>query len=407
MQRYLQQASYVLSRVWFDYHDGHYEGRGVMTWDPDEGFHIEAPVERSGPPLRTISFGGPSIVRESEVRSIRMLRNRSMGWIVAPEVIMRNRFDVLIDQRLSIDVSRAIFSEDAGELAGEQTTWIGSALYRFSGSLVFPDSVDHETRIGDQLIWEGKSRSGILFGSPGGQRVVGRLVNEEYFELSYALPMSEWPRASAWRWAEAAGLALAISAGQTVRLLRREIRRGSRRYIDMRRRTKVESLAPFAPLGQEHRVDRDRFITLSNFLTGDSREANVCRHMFGQMAALTGQRTWQGRELFLATILEAALRTLEGRPFGDRSFRMRPAFTSFQERFFPDSWAEICERAFRTHFRLRDRNAHPDWLYEETGAMSDDRREEALRDMIFLSRFYGQMILALAGIPGLDPEPLR
>lgn len=58
---------------------------------------------------------------------------------------------------------------------------------------------------------------------------------------------------------------------------------------------------------------------------------------------------------------------------------------------------------------MRHRNAHPDWLSTIGGACSREEIEKATNDAIFLSRFYGYMIMALANFrvsQPLFPKPL-
>ncbi|MGB3495662.1 MAG: hypothetical protein WBA57_23235 [Elainellaceae cyanobacterium] len=57
----------------------------------------------------------------------------------------------------------------------------------------------------------------------------------------------------------------------------------------------------------------------------------------------------------------------------------------------------------KEHTFLRDRNAHPDWLFNKGGYLSTAEKEQALDSMIFLSHFYGYMILSLAGVKDLKP----
>jgi hypothetical protein len=61
-------------------------------------------------------------------------------------------------------------------------------------------------------------------------------------------------------------------------------------------------------------------------------------------------------------------------------------------------------RVKREYFYLRNRNAHPDWLFSQGGSLSEEEQAKSLDSMIFLSRFYGYMILALAGFRDLRPN---
>ncbi len=64
----------------------------------------------------------------------------------------------------------------------------------------------------------------------------------------------------------------------------------------------------------------------------------------------------------------------------------------------------LSTEVMKAHTYLRDRNAHPDWLFKQGGALSKEETEKALDNMIFLSRFYGYMILTLAGFKNLEPK---
>ena len=403
LQQYLTQPDRVLRDVHFDYQGGRYHGRGVISWDPEDGFYIEAPVERIGPRIQSIGLGRGGVVTEEDLRSIRMREINSRGWILAPQVIMRDRFDVLLQQRLSIPISRIIISEPLVISNSSQDIWSGSVLLKATESVTLSDTVSQEIRINDQPLGQSWSSSGISYESEQGQRVIGRIVEHEYLELNYNLPHDAWLKGEAWRWAEAARESLSLCLGQSVALLKRIFYRNSRIYTDIRNQRVIQDLRSFAPFDNEQRFETELFINLTNFFARNRRDAEVCRRIFNQIAEAARQRTWQGRALLLSTILEAALRTLEGHPFqsGDRSFSPRAALNRFRDRYLSSNWSDTCENAYQIYTRLRHRNAHPDWLYEETGALSDEQRLETYNDMLFLSRFYGQMILAISGASNL------
>jgi hypothetical protein len=405
LQRYLTQPARVLTSVRFSYQDGRYHGRGVITWNPNEGFHIEAPVERVGPRIGRIGFGRGGVIREQDLRSIRMRERNSHGWIIAPQLILRDRLDLVVQDRLSIPVARIIISEPQLNIDQPGNAWRGSALFKLTGSVTLPDRISQELRINDQALGQSWSSSGILYESDQGQRVLGRIVERQYLELYYSLPLDSWSKTEAFRWPDAARDSLSMCLGQSVALLQKNVNRNLRSYTDIRRQREIQDIRPLALFSSDQILERDRFIGIANFLARNEHGADVCRRIFLQMAEAERQRTWQGRSLLLATIMEATLRTLEGHPFraGDRSFVVREAFNRFQNRYFTEVWADTCYRAYQTYIRLRHRNAHPDWLYEETGALSDEQRLETYNDMVFLSRFYGYMILAISGFPEISP----
>jgi uncharacterized membrane protein len=125
------------------------------------------------------------------------------------------------------------------------------------------------------------------------------------------------------------------------------------------------------------------------------------------MADASRQNTTQGKELLLATILEAIFRTINQRPFkvGDYypAKKRQADMLKFRIEFLSDKWIDSCSKALELHEKLRHRNAHPDWLTSDDGALSKTRLQESYADMIYLSRFYGYMILAMAGFKDLEP----
>jgi hypothetical protein len=148
------------------------------------------------------------------------------------------------------------------------------------------------------------------------------------------------------------------------------------------------------------------FLRLTEFFLTGEEDAFVCRNILAQMEEASRQQTWQATELLVSTILEAALKTLDKRPFEphDRSWKIVQSLDSFRSRCLSDQWTQTCERALEVRARLRHRNAHPDWLFKEGKRRSEPEKINVLQDISFLSQFYGYMILALAGFKDLKPN---
>ncbi len=138
----------------------------------------------------------------------------------------------------------------------------------------------------------------------------------------------------------------------------------------------------------------------------DDHSVRVCKSIFNQLIEASRQKTRKGQELLISTILEAALRTIDNHPFreGEKSWKLRNSMIIFKKKYLSDEWIDYCEKAIRDHIYLRNRNAHPDWLISPGGSLSKEEMSKSLDDMIFLSRFYGYMILALAGFRNLKPQ---
>jgi hypothetical protein len=92
-----------------------------MTWKPDEGFHIEAFLEKpSVAPPKTIEFGKVGIIRQSNITSIRMRPQGLIGvWHQCAFNWIASRF---MQNRLSILESRDF--SDSGRISNKiQMVW--------------------------------------------------------------------------------------------------------------------------------------------------------------------------------------------------------------------------------------------------------------------------------------------
>lgn len=405
MRDYYSEAEYVLKQLWFDYRGHRYQGRGIITWNPDKGFHIEAFLDQPSKtvPFGRVEFGKVGIVSQSEISSIRM-KLQGFNWAIAPNVNLRERFDVLLESRLSINLSQVIFSESIPAY-NQDSSWSGSALYETKSKVQLSDEVRSESKINDHtLLLSGGS--GIWYEDDQNQRVIGHLIDDRKIQLYWRHSKSLWSKAHSWKWAEAAEKTLSIFFGETISLLRREFRRGSQKYIEVRARKEIESLDWFLYLfGHQYKLDKNLFIYLTQFFACNEQEALVSTYIFNQMIEASRQQSWQATELLVSTVLEAALRTLENCPFlPNDSWNIDGGIKRFRERYLSREWKEICKNIITTHRDLRHRNAHPDWLFTQTGYLSETQREKSLDNMIFLSRFYGYMILALAGVKNLKAD---
>src|SRR5687768_16656506 len=97
---YLRETAWVLDEATFEYLGGRYRGRGLLTWQLDAGFHLEAFVARSGAPMPAeVKFGEVRLATKRDRTCIRMrIRHGGRAFAV---VTLVDRFDVVIDERLS------------------------------------------------------------------------------------------------------------------------------------------------------------------------------------------------------------------------------------------------------------------------------------------------------------------
>ena len=85
MSDYFQEARYVLELIYFHHHGTRYQGRGIMTWNHEEGFHLEAFLDRSQRNSSITRIGRIGIIPRSDYFSIRM-RVQGYDWAIAPHV---------------------------------------------------------------------------------------------------------------------------------------------------------------------------------------------------------------------------------------------------------------------------------------------------------------------------------
>jgi hypothetical protein len=231
-----------------------------------------------------------------------------------------------------------------------------------------------------------------------------------HLELYYGVDAAAGATGAVRRWAQAFADALSILSESRVRLLYSEFYRGDCLFREIRRKEKALSFGWLAPIKMGGQIDRDTLIRLSNFLATREPGAYIARAMLDQLEAAALQKYWQARELLLGTILEAVVRTLNQNPYREvryKKLKLEKELDQFRNSYLSSEWEEACRRAFKVQKRLRDANAHPDWLYEERKALSHDSLQQAHEDAIFLARFYGAMMLALARIPSLSPDLLK
>lgn len=407
MQDYYQPTEYTLEQLWFDYLDVRYTGRGFMKWNPQEGFQIEAVLDPDNQlPRDILEFGKIGIIGNNSKSSIKM-KLQGFDWAIAPDITLFERKDIIYHNRLSIRSPRVIFCQSEYSKLGNYPSYLSYGLYETKREIELSDTVQRTEKINDKVFKRSLS-SGIDYRDEQ-QKVVGSKIDNTHIEISWTHPKTDWSKYQSWHWAVAAQNAFSIWYGETVQLLKREIDIGSKRYLEIRQKKELHSLGVIlSPLGFNRKLEQEVFINLARHFTFNPEEAFICRQIFNQILEASRQKNWQTRELLIATILEAALRTYEKKPFAkdlhNKAWRLDAALKRFREQYWSRDWKKIQDKVLETHRQLRNRNAHPDWLFEQTGYLSDEQKEQSLDEMMFLCRFYGYMILALAGAKNLKPH---
>lgn len=400
---------YLLNRIAFDYRGCHFRGTGTLKYFPDDGFLIEGEVKaRPGEKFKPVPFGGVRVEGRSDAVNIR-LSVSDVGRAILPKAFLVSQNHWLRHGRISLLHPTALFIEERYEPL-ESDDWQGSATLLTDENIVMWDSLTKTTELNKKLVTtqieSGFSHADDSLWIRAYHRERGRL------ELDWAPPKAKWTRRQCWLFAEAFQDALSLVSLRRVRLLDRSCTRRKIIYREQHLIRAVRYLRWFvSPFPQSITFAKEAFLAQLLFYLHNTVEAKVCRHMFSRLLLVSrGEHPQDVIELLLATIREAALRTLENRPFAprDRSWRLDDAVERFRKRYFVSGWEPECRRAIEATKRLRHRNAHPDWVEVAGGTANRPDLAGALNDMIYLSRFYGYMILALSrrkGFTAAFPKP--
>jgi hypothetical protein len=405
MKDYFKATEFILDFLYFYYLGNRYQGRGIMTWKPEEGFQLEAFLDGKGKQFEKIEIGKVKIHSKKDISSIR-IRPQGYDWAVIPDILFSgwDKHNIQ-NNRLSIRFSRVIFCESVNP-ASADNLWTGNALYETNSKLLLFDSVKTETRINDQEIEWKEEASGIFFEDNSQRKIIGHMVDERNLKIYWKLPKLLWSKSEAWKSSIAIQDVLSIFFGEKIWLLQREFIRDVQKITEIRQKIKLSTLALLSSFGN-FSLDKQDFINLIDFFIRSPQLSEVCRNIFLQLIEASKQHSRQAQELILSTILEASLRTIEGRPFTakkDKSWNVGKGLEKFFNDYLPSQeWETVRHQVMKAHCYLRDRNAHPDWLFSEGGGFSTEEQTKSLDSMILLSRFYGYMTLALAEFKDLRP----
>lgn len=410
---YFKQREFVLEKFWFDYLGDRYSGRGVMTWRSETGFHIEALLKRQHlPQVEKIELGKVGIVGRNNTSSIRM-KPWYCDWAFSPAVLLVDRQDILCQHRFSTNLSSAVFLKTHADI-DHSLRYTGTSLYEIKNiNFLFDWVTGGEVRVAGHILkQEGDRLKRISYLGTQGEKIQGYLVNDRYLELYWQFPKTIFSKEYCWKWPEAAQYSLSILLGQTVNLLYRELTFGNKTRSEFKKQQDIKShglLRLYQHDIEEIQATKIYFLKLTNFLACKSEGSSICINILKQVTEASQQKNWQTSELLISTILEAVLRNVDNQPFQvkkgeSKSWNVGRSLEKFLQKYLPSEvWQHLRKRVMQEHTYLRDRNAHPDWLFSQGGTLSEEEKEKALDSMIFLCRFYGYIILSLAGVENLEP----
>jgi hypothetical protein len=399
---YFEQNEYGLEKVTFQFQEVIYSGRGLLTWDPSKGFHLDAFVEeKSGKLNYPISFGGQAFFIKEETICIK-IKSNGFDHAIIPFALIKDHIELFFEKRLSYNANRMIFFNRYKNIKHDKSRLAGSVIFKTNQNPVLSDqNVEMD---GDKI----KSFKYVINHTDSNHTIWGEYTNDNILSVNYYLSSNIWSRKQCWEWGNAARLSLSILTGQEIQLMMRSVARGAQNIEELRfNKPEVHSLGILSPFGHDGFLDRELLVDLIELFLLNSKNAQICENVFRKICIASQQKSFQAKELLLSTILEAVLRTLDGYPFkpNDHSWNIRNSLGKFCKTYLSDKWKETCDNVIEIRKRLRHKNAHPDWLFDEGGQYSKEEISKSLHDMVFLTRFYGYMILSLVHGNVNDVEP--
>ena len=409
MEEYFQTRERYVKHLWFRYEGIVYRGNGVLTWNPDKGFHIIAGIKGNKVPgkkeFHSIQFNEPTRIR----------MEMGDGTIAITPLLRFSELGLYWSETFSINIGQLILVKNLNNPEKLSEKWGGSAIYEADARLLFPDIVRQETTVGEVGPLESYSRAGFDYDGNNGEKIWGEVKDNKYIYFSWSFPKQNWTKNQAFRFADGLRYALSALSGETVQLRYHEAERDHRIAKVFNSNEKPILFGLILRLFDQDIIDKNSTIQLAYFFAQENEQSKICKRIYHQIEAAVNQDSQQATELLLSTTLEAALRSIYHLPFAPgRSIRSDPfklpnALKQFCSDYLTSNpndyreWKKIIDKVSQAYSRLRHRNAHPDWLYAKSGMFSEKEMEQTVNDMILLSRFYGYMILGLAGFQNIQP----
>lgn len=389
-----------------------YIGHGELKWNPVEGFKFNVPLTRVGEfGPREISIGGGGPVPKHRIR-FKISNTSWKAFCTNAFVSSGDRLQIILNHKLTVDVDNLVLLTSTRHLP-KGALHSGACTFLLGSSALLPDYVEKKITLDDEILAYQKTQNGILYRDKD-LEIIGFLDEDRYLEVKWRYLSNRFSKPNDWPMAIAIRDALSICTGSTVRLLKREILRPTRTYVEFITKRPVQNLGYFSPIQNDGFVDKRLFGNLLRTLLTNGVDATLCRNLFYNIADAMNTRNHLLMGFWIASSLEAFLRTFENKPrTGSRStdrWQLDRSLKYFQERYLSgekrNEWKKVCTKVKQHHAILRNKAGHPDWLAPKN-PIKNDKSREAYNQMEFLCRFYGYLILAIAGYQGLESENLK
>ena len=391
MSDYFENKDYKVDNLWFVCNGEKHYGSGLLHWDNKAGFKLEAEITYNQKKYATYSIPTLGLCPSCSIK----MKINGYRYVVAPSVQITDYLRIKMDNILEEQIDRVIFIEDDRSV-NENTI---ECLIKRHNAGFYPVNIKLDT---NQLVY---IPNGLFFEDVK-RKVYTSLIDDKSIYLKYVF--KQYPQKVTIFWFDALQYALSIIMGERIRIIHKVLYRGCSKYTVIKKLKETSDLSFLTLLGDK-KYGNDIIFKLVDVFERDKVAFNICANIFEQTLSAAMQKNKQARELLISTILEGILRTKDGKPFihGDKSWKFKKSWESFIQEYFKGNdkaWKPVFEKVKSTRESLRHRNAHPDWLWKDTGYYSEEQTEQSIDDLIFLCRFYGYIILAMAGYNDIKPD---
>ncbi len=397
-----EKSSLMLSRVQLDSNGVTYSGPAMANWDPDEGFRLQGVLNQvAGVRPKTITCGH-AIFSDKCEGAIRIAYGNFERAAFFHGGMDSYCFNLHTSNSLDVTLSGLVSVKQKKETMSQ----CGHMVYEGKLPIILPDMVTRKETIRDKVIREGFSR-GMDYHENGFGFVIHNNDDDKY-HLRWSIPPRIMNNKNCARYPYAVVQAWKFFSNSSAEPMYSNVHDGRRiiKYVQKRQKSIRLGRYELIPFGKA--ISGADLLKLSLFFHENGPRAHVARNIMLQCFEASRARTWHATMFLIGSVLEAAMRTIYSIPFEHskrrRDFCMNSCLIDFKDTYLGGNWDSAIDNICKAYKCIRHRSAHPDWLKTGVGSLTKEMQAETHNDLILMSRFYGYMILAMAGFKNLNPD---
>lgn len=385
-----------------------FEGGGILEWNPKYGFKLNADVKTKDVITdNKENFGTENFIPKKQFHL--KINNNWKAYSSSIFFSEWHKLSILVSGKISISFDNLIFFSDDSILQNSRSV-IGKCYLRIEDYTIFQDTISDEDMLFKENVSINTNNRGLKIESDE-IKIIAYYNKQDIFELNWQVSESDYTNKAHWNISKAMRDTLSICLGQSITLIRRDIYRKNKTIIELLKEREIVNLGLLSPFLQDTYFNKELFIKIFRALIKNDKKSTIILNLFYQISDCRHIRNFNLWEFIMSTSLEATLRTYYEKPFKkskkeDEFNNIEPFFKKFRIEFFNDEynkeWKKIFNNVNKIFNELRHINAHPDWINPPI-FFSTDNKQERYNLLVYLSKFYGYIILALIGYKNIKP----